>query len=67
MWSKRDILMFLAGAQVFHTFSHIVIAFTHTLPINIFGWHYTQQTNLYMTIINFVVAAGLLWWAQKTK
>ena len=65
MWSKRDILIFLAGAQVFHTFSHIVIALTQTLPINILGWNYTQHINIYMTLINLVVAVWLLWLAKK--
>jgi hypothetical protein len=59
--------MFFAGAQLFHTLGHVVIALTHTLPIHIFGWNYTQHTNAYITLVNLAVAVWLVWWAQKTK
>ena len=67
MWSKKEILIFLAGAQTFHTLSHIIIALTDTLPIKFWSITWTQQLNLIAITMNFIVMLGLLWWAAKTK
>lgn len=67
MWSKKEIVIFCAGAQAFHTLSHIIISMTGTLPIHVFGMIVTQQFNLYAIIINAVVTVGLLWWSSKLR
>lgn len=62
---QYHLLIFLAGAQAFHTFSHIFIAFVGILPLHIYGIEYTQKLNLIVTIINCLILAVLLWWASK--
>lgn len=65
MISLRDVIIFLAGAQAFHTISHIAIGYLHILPIKIFGINWTQQLNLFAIIINAVITILLLWWVSK--
>lgn len=67
MCSKRDTLIFLAGAQTFHTLSHIIINFTDTLPIKFFSIMWTQQLNVFAIILNALVAVGLFWWISRLK
>jgi len=62
MWSTRDIILFLAGAEAFHTLSHIVIAFSGLLPIKICSITWTKQLNVLGIVINALITAGLLWW-----
>jgi len=65
--SKRDVVVFLAGAEAFHTLSHMVIQFTSMLPVTVWGIHWTPQLNLFGIVINGVITLGLLWWASKLK
>ena len=67
MCSKRDVIIFFAGAQVFHTLSHIILNFTDTLPINVFSITWTQQLNVAAIAINGLITVGLLWWSSKLK
>ena len=67
MCSKRDTIFFLAGAEAFHTLSHVIIAFTGTLPIKVFSIIWTQQLNFLGIVINGLVTCGLLWWASRLK
>lgn len=67
MCSKRDTVIFLAGAETFHTLTHVIINFTHTLPIKVFSITWTSQLNLMAIGINAVITVGLLWWASKLK
>lgn len=64
---KRENLIFLAGAETFHTLSHIVINFTDTLPIRVYSIVWDQQLNLIAIAVNAVVTVGLFWWISKTK
>jgi hypothetical protein len=65
MCSKRDAIIFLAGAQTFHTISHIFLMFSNTLPISAFGITITPEINYAATIFNAVTAAALVWWAMR--
>lgn len=65
MFTTREILIFLAGAEAFHTLSHLIIAWSGTLPIKFFGVTWDKQSNLYGIIINAVITAGLLWLAYQ--
>lgn len=68
MFRKRDVVVFLAGAEAFHTLAHIVIAYSGTLPIKFFFIEWTSQLNLYYGIgLNALVTIALLWWASKLK
>ncbi len=63
MCSKRDIVLFLAGAQTFHTLSHLIMSFTHTLPIHVFSFVFTPRLNIVAIIFNGILTGVLLWWA----
>jgi len=67
MCSKRDIVVFLAGAEAFHTLSHVVLSFSRVLPIEICSITLTSQLNLFAIVINGLATAGLVWWACKLK
>lgn len=67
MFNKRETIIFFAGAEAFHTLSHILFAFTGTLPIRIFSFNWTGQLNSAGIVINALVTAALLWWASKEK
>ncbi len=62
---KKHLIIFLAGASTFHTFSHIMLAFTGTLPIMVFGYEITQTMNLWLIAINTAITIGLFWWLAK--
>lgn len=63
--SKKHVLLFLAGAAAFHTLSHVMLAFTGSLPMHVWGMEWTQGYNLVSIVINAAITAGLLWWASK--
>ena len=67
MCTTREIVIFLAGAEAFHTLSHVMIGFSGTLPINFFFITWNQQLNLVGIIINGLITAGLLWWAYRLR
>lgn len=66
MLSKREWIAFAAGAEAFHTFSHIVLTFSG-LPITLMSINVTPQLNAFAIIINGIITVGLFWWLSKTK
>lgn len=66
MLSKREWIAFAAGAAAFHTFGHIVIAFS-ALPITIMTITLTQQLNTIVIIASAIITVALFWWLSKTK
>ncbi len=66
MLTTREWLLFFAGAQAFHTISHIFLYFTNILPITIFSISFTEQLNLLAIIINAATTVALLWFALHT-
>ncbi len=62
IWTTKDIIVFLAGAQTFHTLSHLVIGLDGALPIKFFFINWTKQLNYMAIAINAVITAGLFWW-----
>jgi len=64
MWSKKEIVIFFAGALTMHTFSHFILQFTKALPIS---FSLTPQLNTYAIIISTLTTLGVLWWAYKLK
>jgi len=65
MWSTRDIIIFCAGAQLFHTLSHVMMTRFCTLPIQLGSFTFTKQFNMYAIIINAAITILLLWWANN--
>jgi hypothetical protein len=67
MWSKKDLIIFFAGVEAFHTLSHLMIAVSGTLPIQFFFITWTQPLNIIGIIVNGLVTIGLLWWASRLR
>jgi hypothetical protein len=65
MCKLRDLIIFLAGAQFFHTISHILLPFLITLPLDMRVITITSTVNLWIIIINALITILLLWWACK--
>jgi hypothetical protein len=66
MWSTREIIIFCAGAQAFHTISHLLMGQLCTFPINCFeSFSFTKQLNVYAVIINAIITVLLIWWANN--
>jgi hypothetical protein len=66
-FSQKEIFIFLAGAEAFHTLCHLYISMAVNLPIQLGSIILTRQTNTYAIIINAAATIGLLWWAKKEK
>lgn len=65
MCSKRDAIIFLAGAQTFHTLSLIILTYSDALPITVLGLTLTAQMSNVVIIVNAVITAALIWWAMQ--
>lgn len=63
----RDILIFLAGAEFFHTLSHVVLLLLITFPWQTKWVLVTRSLNQWAIIINAIITVVLLVWASKTK
>lgn len=67
MCKLRDVVVFIAGAEFFHTLSHIILPYFITLPINIGFITFTPVLNFWAIGINAVITIALLWWAHRLK
>lgn len=67
MCTLRDIVIFAAGAEFFHTLSHIMLPLFIKLPLDMHVIVLTQDFNLWAIGINAVITLALLWWAHKLK
>lgn len=65
MIKLRDVIIFFAGAEFFHTFSHIILPFFITLPIHTTIIEVTNTINYVAIVINGIITLLLLWWATK--
>lgn len=65
MWTKRDLIIFFAGAEAFHTFSHIVLS--GSLPITIWSITVTPTFNMWAIILNAAIAIWLFIWASRLE
>lgn len=63
----RDIVLFLAGAEFFHTIAHYMLPFIVTFPLNIHVIELTENMNMGATFVNGVITILLLYWAYKLK
>lgn len=67
---RKSIVIFLAGAEFFHTIGHIVTPYFVKLPLYIQHMGHMQWTvsmNAWAIGINAVITIGLLWWACRLK
>lgn len=67
MFSLRDLIVFLAGAQFFHTISHMLIPYFFKLPLKYKLGFLTKKLNLFAIIANAIITLLLLWWAFSLK
>lgn len=67
MWTKREHIIFWAGAFGFHTLSHVMIQFSSALPIQFWGITLTYNLNMFAIIGSTLITIALLWWASRTK
>lgn len=63
----RDIIIFIAGAEFFHTLSHIILPYFITLPLDLKFFTFTSTINVFAVLINAVITLLLLWWAYRLK
>jgi len=67
MFSKRDIIIFLAGIEFYHSFVHLMFALSGTLPLTVFFITFTTQLNLLGLITHGLISFILLVWASRLK
>ncbi len=65
MFKLRDVIIFLAGVEFFHTLSHIILPYFVTLPMQLNFMTLTPYLNLIIIIINAIITILLLWWASR--
>ncbi|MFV0339867.1 MAG: hypothetical protein ACK5MA_04435 [Parachlamydiaceae bacterium] len=64
MPSIRDIVVFFAGFQTFHTLSHLLIAFTINLPLQTKYMTLTSTMNTWAIFVNGIITLVLFWLAK---
>lgn len=67
MLNFRNVIIFLAGAEFFHTLSHIFYYYFAPLPLDLKIIVLTPTLNIWGIVINAVITIALLWWAIKLK
>ena len=67
MFKLRDVVIFFAGAEFFHTISHIILPYFIALPLDMKFFTFTTTINIWAIIINAVITFALLWWAYRLK
>lgn len=67
MLKLRDVLIFFAGAEFFHTLSHIVLPYFISMPLNMGFMTFTPILNTWAIVINALLTIILLWWASRLK
>ena len=63
MWTKREIVIFFAGFESFHTLSHLALSASGQLPMRVFGFTVSAGRNAWAIAVNAAITAALLWWA----
>lgn len=65
MLKLRDVVIFFAGAEFFHTLSHVILPYFISLPLNMGFMMFTHTLNIGAIVINAVLTIVLLWWASR--
>jgi len=66
MATKKQVLIFLAGAETFHALGHLFLWATNQ-SFHAFGFTIGKMWNAWAFIINALIAMGLLYWESKLK
>lgn len=67
MITKRDAIVFLAGAAALHTISHLALAYSDMLPMRFFSFIWTKEANTVTVVISAAVTIALILWARSLK
>jgi len=67
MCKLRDVVIFFAGAEFFHTISHIILPYFFTMPLNMSFMVLTTRLNCWAIAANAIITIALLWWAYKLR
>jgi len=67
MFSWRDLIVFLAGAEFFHTIAHIILPHIVIFPLHFKHIIFTKDLNALAIVVNGVITLLLLWWAYNIK
>jgi len=65
MLKLRDCLIFVAGAQFFHTLNHILLPVFMQFPIDMNFMVLTAALNYWAIALNGLTVILLLWWVKK--
>ncbi len=65
--TKREVVIFFAGVEAFHTLSHLSLSTSGQLPMRVFGFALTVGRNAWAIVVNAAITAALLWWARRLK
>lgn len=65
MLKLRDVVIFFAGAEFFHTISHLILPYFISLPIDMKFMVLTSAINIKVVFINAIITIALLWWAYR--
>ena len=63
----KSIVIFLAGAEFFHTISHMMMPYFIKLPLHMHHMVFTPSMNVWAVGVNAAITIALLWWACKLK
>lgn len=68
MWSKRDSIIFFAGWMACNALEvHLMLQFSHWLPLKFWGITITNSLNIFGLISAIAISAALIWWASRAK
>lgn len=65
MFSFREFIIFLAGAEFFHTVSHLILPFFIHLPYETKYVVLTQTLNFWAIVFNGIITLALILWAKR--
>jgi hypothetical protein len=65
MFSLKNVLIFFAGAEFWHTFTHIMLAYANQFPLDLKLVILTASLNMWGIIINGLITIALLFWASR--
>lgn len=63
----RDIIIFLAGAEAFHTMVHLFLPYMIKLPLETSIINLTPFLNILAILLNGVITVGLICLASRMK
>ena len=63
MISLRDVVIFFAGAEFFHTLSHIILTYLINFPLRTKVMIVSSSINNWAITVNALITIGLILWA----